>query len=269
MIVDTFTFNGEMDLLEIHLNVLKDYVDEFIIVEAPTTFSFHKKPLYFQHFLEGVKCGRYMVHASLLDKIKYHVIDENYTDEEIALAENSPNTVGAAHWKHEFLQKESIKKSLTHLKDDDIVYVGDVDEIWKSPVDFETAHFNFTEPKKLKLEVYTYWLNNKSSEQFWGTIACHYRDIRKECLNHLRTNLPKTENYYGWHFTSMHHQLRQKLTDSYTKETYANDTVMNNLEHNVRENKDFLGRNFTYTTDESDWPPWLKEHRQRYKHMIK
>ena len=182
------------------------------------------------------------------------------------MAKESPNTQygkGAEHWITEFAQKESIKDCLADLQDDDIVFIGDCDEIWNPG---KTA----TQPTKLKLGVYTYWLNNKSSEEFWGTLVCKYAYIKDTCLNHLRsTNHFKTKNINGWHFTSMANFLKQKLEDSYTEETYATPTVMSNLEENIKQNKDFLGRDFTYRVDENEWPTYLKENRDKYKHLLK
>ena len=39
MIIDTTTFNGERELFDIRYNVLKDYVDEFRVIEFDQTFS--------------------------------------------------------------------------------------------------------------------------------------------------------------------------------------------------------------------------------------
>lgn len=254
MIVDTVMYNGEADILDLHLNILNDHVDQFIIVEAPTTFSGHKKPLYFERDME-----RFVAWEK---KIKYFVIDENYTDEEIEDAEISPNTIGARHWVHEFLQKESIKKALTHLSNDDTVFIGDVDEIWQ-PNEF------YPDIGKLKLRVYTYYLNNRSNEEFWGTLVGKYKYIKSECLNHLRSNPPlKSNTYHGWHFTSMAPDLRRKLKDSYTKESYATKEVLDKLEENIKNNRDFLGRGFKYEKDESDWPLYLKQNKYNYKHLL-
>lgn len=253
--IDVFTFNGEYDLLEIRLNILNDYVDEFIIVEAPTTFSGKPKPLYYDQNKDRYKQWH--------SKIKYFVVDENYTAEEIAQAENSPNTRGAAHWKREFLQKESIKKAITHLKDDDLCFIGDVDEIWE-PADLGVRG-------KLRLRVYSYYLNNESSEQFYGTICYPYKHIKDTCLNHLRTNSMKDDHYSGWHFTSMggYEEVKRKLSDSYTRESYWTEGVENNLKNNVENSKDFLGRGFVYKIDESNWPQYLKDNKQKYAHLCK
>lgn len=245
--VDICTFNGEHDLWDIHNNVLKDYVDEFIVVEFDTTFSGKPKQRTFK--------GEY-------DKVTYHFCTEDVWGKYLALAETSPNTIGASHWKTEFAQKEALKEYLAHLDDNDLVYVGDVDEIWTpTPT---------SDPLKLKLLVYTYYLNNYSSEDFWGTLVARYRDIKDSCLNHLRTNSAKTKLPHGWHFTSMggHANLKNKLTDSYTEESYATATVLSQLEQRYGK-EDFLGRDFTYHIDASEWPQWLKDNREKFIHLLK
>lgn len=255
-IIDCFTFNGEYDLLEIRLNILNDFVDQFIIVEAPTTFSGSVKPLYYK-----LQEKRY---ENFKDKIKYYVVEEQYSSEEISRAERSPNTRGAEHWKREFLQKESIKKALTHLKDEDVVFIGDVDEIYQPLLPNETV-------VKLRLRVYTYFLNNRSSEKFWGTILGYYKNIKNECLNHLRSDSYKVPVDAGWHFTSMggYEEVKRKLENSYTRESYWTPQVENNLADNVANSKDFLGRGFTYTVDESEWPQYLKDNREKYAHLLR
>ena len=39
MVYDCFSFYNELDLLEIRLNVLKDVVDRFVLVEATQTHT--------------------------------------------------------------------------------------------------------------------------------------------------------------------------------------------------------------------------------------
>lgn len=251
-IIDVVTFNGEYDLFDLRYNILKDFVDQFIVVESTETFSGKPKPLYFERVRRNYP------------KAIYAVNEGDYTPEEIKQAEESPNTKGAAHWKLEFMQKERIKLALEHLKDDDIVYIGDVDEIWEpSPI------INWM-PVKLKLRVYTYHLNNSSNEVFYGTLRLKYKFIKDECLNHLRTNSPLSIDFAGWHFTSMggEKELRRKLTDSYTKESYATQAVLDNLPAAIKQRRDFLGRNFTYMVDETEWPQYLKDNREKYKHLL-
>jgi len=251
MVIDVTTYNGEADLFDLRYNVLKDYVDKFIVIQFDKTFSGENRVF-------TVPNGRYPKASFVLHSEEQY---EKYRE----IAESSPNTIGADHWKREFMQKESIKDALTHLNDDDIVYLGDVDEVYRP---YE-AVLGVT---KLKLDVYTYYLNNKSTEEFWGTIVARYRDIKDACLNHLRSNPDaKTSVSFGWHFTSMGgpEALKKKLTDSYTQESYATHEVLENVAYNIENGKDFLGRNFNYTVTEEEWPQYLKDNRERYKHLLK
>jgi len=264
MIVDVISFNSEKELYDIRYNVLKDFVDEFIVVEARHTFSGLDKPLYFEDIKDQYK------------NVYYHVIDESYTPEQIAEAQASPNTIGAAHWKTEFLQKEAIHKALEHLDDEDIVYIGDCDEIWKPKEIGEGVY-------KLKQLVYVYYLNQRSDEPWAGTFVGRYKDIKGKCLNHLRANsakyLNKEEKWMnaiddgGWHFTSMGglEGLRHKLISSYTEEDYWNTAVQATIEENHKNNKDWLegwDRPFKFWIDESQWPQYLKENKEKYAQLL-
>lgn len=237
----------------IHYNVLKEHVDEFVVVSFDKTFSGTSRPV------ELLDLGTY-------PKLRTHAVHcESLYEKYREMAEQSPNAKGADHWKLEFLQKESIKSALTYLKDDDVVFIGDCDEIWDPE-----REYHLGEPSKLLLKVYTYYLNNRSSEIFRGTLVGFYKDIKDKCLNHLRSDTKLTQ-LGGWHFTSMGgpEALRKKLTDSYTEESYATPYVLESLESNLQNNKDFLGRDFTYTLDETEWPEFLKSNKAKYQHLCR
>lgn len=257
MIYDVFTYNGERDILHIHLNVLNDYVDKFIICEAKTTFTGHKKPLYF------FRDQRYF--RKFWPKIEYYTIPSIFTPEEIALAEQSPNTRGANHWKTEFLQKESIQKALilNHVQDEDTVFIGDVDEIWDTGANHRYGN-------KINLRVYAYYLNNESNEQFHGTYLNKYKNVKNQVLNHLRTNSRLTDTIGGWHFTSMGglEEVQRKLNDSYTEESYNTREVRELLSQRIEEGTDYLGRNFNFQINEENWPQYLKDKKKQYKHLL-
>ena len=277
-VIDVVTYNGEADLFELRYNILKDYVDEFIVVEFDKTFSGKDKDWLFNQ-KDNVQKYQYKDLGQGQSKVKSYFIYEKQWSKYLEMAENSPNTVGAEHWKREFAQKESIKDCLTHLNDDDIVFIGDCDEVWNPEYPSlinETGNL----VAKLKLEVYTYWLNNKSDEEFWGTIVSKYKNIKDNCLNVLRTHRisgsdDRVKGHYrtafneGWHFTSLKDGLRRKLEDSYTAESYATPQILESLDKNIEENKDFLGRDFKYRLDESNWPAYLKQNRSKYINLIK
>lgn len=260
-IYDICTYNGEHELFEIRYNVLKDYIDEFRVIEFDKTFSGKEKHAQFNQNWPKVK--------------SYYVTQATWSKYE-DLAKFSPNTEygkGASHWVREFCMKESIKDCLTDLKDNDLVFIGDCDEVWNPLIMAGLMDEpRYESPLKLKLQVYSYWLNNKSSEEFWGTLVAEYKDIKNECLNHLRSNTSfRTKNEHGWHFTSIggYEQVKKKLTDSYTEESYANQYVLDNLYDNINGIHDFLGRNFNYTKDDSKWPSYLRDNKSKYSHLLR
>ncbi len=260
-VVDTFMYNGETQILKLHLAVLDPYVDKFVIVEANKTFSGKAKSLHF------FRTQRYF--EKYWPKIRYYIVsdwdDTNLWEQAIL----SPTTKGASHWKREFYIKESIHKALEYaeVEDDDTILLGDVDEI----VD-PTAFFESDTPVKAKLRVYSYYLNNRSNEKFWGTLIAKYKDIKGECLNIMRSdpNLFSGNEDLGWHFTSMGglDEVRRKLDDSYTAESYNIPRVQEGLAAALENRTDFLFRPFQYHLDESEWPNHLKENREKYKHLL-
>lgn len=268
MIIDVCCFNAEYDLFELRYQILKKYVDVFVVVEFDRTFSGADKPSY------TLKSKEYFYDAiDTWPKVQYFNFNHHHYEQYRALALSSPNTEygkGAEHWITEFMQKESLKDALAALnpKDEDIIYLNDTDEIWNPRLQW--PDFTGT-PLKLKLDVYTYFLNNHSSEEFYGTLVSEYRFIKNECLNHLRTNAQKTNFLAGWHFTSMggYEGLFKKLSDSYTDESYFTPDVVATLRKNIETSKDFLGRDFTYTLDENTWPDYLKANREKYAHLLK
>lgn len=263
--IDIFTYNGEADLLEIHLSIMDKFVDEFIIVESPTTFSGLQKPLYFS--------GQKERFAKWIDKITYFINDEKYTTEEIEQARISPFTNGEERWMREWLQKESLKKALIHLKNKDIVIIGDVDEVVNIPwIDIEHMRTYGTPPTKFKLKVYAYWLNFVSTEQFWGTVIARYDKIKDECFNDIRNTAHKTGTGidYGWHFTNMggYESVKKKIEDQYN-EQFFNNTLIKDILPQTFGTKDYIGRDFILDKDESELPLYLLENKEKYTYLWK
>lgn len=255
-VIDVFTYNGESEMLELHIKILAPHVDQFYVLEAPVTFSGNRKPLYFLR-------DKHLVNK-YLDKITYYKIEHD--DELWKMAEQSPQTQGPEHWKREFMQKESIKKALAYVSDDDYVYIGDVDEIWDPSYKLDYAL------EKLLMRVYAYYLDNRSNEMFWGTLAGKWRFIKNKVLNHIRNDITYRGTIYaGWHFTSMGglQEVKRKLDDTYTKESYNTDEVQELLPQRLRAGVDYLGRDFHFREEESEWPKYLKNHRQLFAHLCK
>ena len=108
MIIDTFMFYNELDMLEFRLKELNSVVDKFILVESTKTFVGNNKPLYFEE--------NKLLFKKYLHKIHHVVL--------------SSNPIGNA-WARETHQRIATGQALKYLNlnDDDIIIAGDVDEI--------------------------------------------------------------------------------------------------------------------------------------------
>lgn len=279
-IYDIFTFFNEYDLLEIRLEILDPYVDYFVIIEATETFSGKPKPLYYEENKNRFKKWEHkIIHYVTRDtpqseddlRSRLSPVTDILDTQIITDALTSDNVPkGQLHWLKEFYQKESIKKALTHLQNDDICFIGDVDEIWNPEAIID---FSQNDIFKMKQEARPYYLNNRSSEAWAGTLVTKYINIKRNCLNHLRT-VSKTYYTYvdngGWHFTNQGgaENIKTKL-ESYGHQEFNTSEVKSQIEKRIRENKDFIGRPFTFWIDESTLPEYIQNNKETYKHLFK
>ena len=64
-------------------------------------------------------------------------------------------------------------------------------------------------------------------------------------------------------------EVRRKLNDSYTKDSYNTSEVQDKLEERFG-TKDYIGRNkFKFWFDESDLPRYILENKEKYQHLFK
>lgn len=166
MIYDCFPFFNELDLLEIRLNVLKDVVDKFVLVEAGETHTGKPKPFYFQD-----NRGRF---AAFADRIIYLKIDKF--------------PAGHDAWWNENFQRNAIINGLTAAKSDDVIMISDLDEI-PDP----TAVAKFSKEKgvyQFRPRSFGFYLNmlDYRTPYTWGTKMLSYHD--------LKTGFDNIDTYY-------------------------------------------------------------------------
>lgn len=126
-VFECFPFFNELDILEIHLNVLAPLVDYFVIVEATRNFMGREKPLYFQENRDRF--------AAFSDKIIHVIVDDLPSELDAA---SEPEEIRATGFKREALQRSAMNRGLREARPDDLIIVSDVDEIIKPDV-FEKA----------------------------------------------------------------------------------------------------------------------------------
>jgi len=242
-VFDCFTFNGEYDILDIRFNILNEYVDKFVICESVETFSGKWKPLYWAER----DIDRF---EEWEDKVVYHIADKVETDDPFVRAGK---------------QKDSIREVLTACEPEDTIYYGDVDEIWKPQ----------TREGKLRQLAYSYYLNQRSSEDWQGTNVFKYKNIRD--LNDIRADHSVVLENGGWHFTNMggYEQILKKLGD-YDHQEANIPWVRENLKYRIEQGQDFLGRShdwrgneFKMWIDENELPQYLLDNKKRWEHLFK
>lgn len=184
MIVDTFPFFNELELLECRLEELYDAVDYFVAVEADTDHQGHAKPYYLTENLS--RFGQWK------DKLK------------VVRATDLP-TVGGPNeaWSREIGQRDWISNGLAELRvgPDDIVLHGDVDEIPRAHVARNIRPKGYV----TLLQRGHFWAVDWLYPPGWeGTVAARVRDISTfgQMRNTRRQNPARNcIADAGWHFS--------------------------------------------------------------------
>tara|TARA_R110000796_G_scaffold232637_1_gene351053 strand:- start:1877 stop:2707 length:831 start_codon:yes stop_codon:yes gene_type:complete len=191
MIIDTFVFSEELDLLEVRLNELDSVVDYFVIVEASKTQSRLDKPLFFK---ENSK--RY---EKFLHKI-VHVVLDDYADG------------GDGCWKMEHYQRRSIGKGLQDLvnkgvqiRGGDFIMISDVDEIPKASKVLEAVALD-KETVSLNHKFGSYFLNMYAPSRNWYGTVIVKAGVLPECdiqaLREYKDHMDHVDDA-GWHFSNI------------------------------------------------------------------
>jgi beta-1,4-mannosyl-glycoprotein beta-1,4-N-acetylglucosaminyltransferase len=118
-IIDCFTFYNEIDLLTYRLNLLNDYVNYFVIVEARQTHTGRDKPLFFEENKQ--------IYEKFTEKIIHHVVDLPYKYEN-----ENKNIRPEEAWLNENFQRNVISECLyskINMSESDIIIISDLDEI--------------------------------------------------------------------------------------------------------------------------------------------
>ena len=265
-IVDVFPFFNELELLELRLRILSPYVDKFVLVECPRTFTGNIKPLYFElnkrkfEFWEG-KILHYVVDNPLDDMkdLDRRLLLSDISDEEmwILAKTKSFSNSNEFQWRREFFQRESIRLAIPPQSNGDLIFFSDLDEIWNPQMEFK---WNEGLVYRLKQAVYLYSLNNKSNENWTSAFFTAYRNLVGQSLNDLRATSGNLESIVvtngGWHFSYQGGAERiQKKLESFGHQEFNTRRIKKRIPKRLNKRQDVLGRNFEFQKSEEDLPP--------------
>lgn len=129
---------------------------------------------------------------------------------------------------------------------------------------------------ELQQTVYTYWLNNKSSEYWTGTSVMQYKDIKKDTLDNLRAYDEARKHMWatvfpnaGWHFTNIGGaEFIKRKIKSYAHQEFNNPEFLGLVDERIAQNIDYLGRDFKLGVDESELPQYLLDNKDKYAKLF-
>lgn len=208
MIIDSFIFNDEIEMLQFRLRLLWNKVDKFIVVEGNHTHSGNPKPINL--------LGKFVDELQWAEEklITYPVrIDTANLDFSYRPKEYDPN---APQWKVEHQQRNAIINACRKFSDNDTLMLSDCDEIPSYGAIEFFRNTKFTYPVSCDQIIVPYGLNYVRSDIGWrGTVACSLGYCRQEgpqILRDLRTKYPPIP-YGGWHLTYFGgaEQIKKKL----------------------------------------------------------
>jgi len=229
-IFDCFMFSNELDLLELRLSTLDQCVDVFVLVESPINFKGEGKPLNYLLNKERFSQWHHKIRHIVADPIKLYT-------------------------PIEYSQRDLIVHGLNDTQPNDIILIGDVDEIPRpellvalNPRPGEMMGFDQT--------LYVYSVNCKQSQVWPGTVAYRrvlgYNPQQARFCRGEGTRIPNG----GWHFSAVGspEQILEKyksfdaVADSADIRTYSEDLGF--IANCKRTGTDLFGRTEDYTKKE-------------------
>jgi len=287
-------FYDEDLVADLRLNILNEYVDEFIIVESKFTHSGEKRELLFD-------VNKYL---NFKNKINYIVLEDEPHNLEIVENSDNKDKTNSKYimnaLKRENFQRNGITKGLTKANPEDLILISDVDEIPN------LSKLNVNEINNeiilFKQNFYYYKLNLILENMPWlGTKACKYKNLKSpQWLRNIKdkkysfwrldvlfsdkkySNIKFIENG-GWHFSNMktaaeiekkmrtylHHREYDinPLGKEKIEEIMKSKKSIYNLRADMKTEK-FDGTQNLKPTDGSELPNFIKKNKKKYSNWI-
>ena len=204
MIIDTCTFDGEWDILELRLRILEGYVDHFIVVEGNKTHSGNPRPQ------TNIDLDRF---KWIEDKLHFYRATLN----------------AATAWGRENEQRNAILSMLVVVPEDTLMILSDVDEI-PSHLAINYARGESILPRVCHQSFFYYNMHNLRIETWCGSIFStlkQMREITPQGLRDKRCSWPGIPEG-GWHFSYFggRDRIRQKLV-SFAHQEYNTEQYLN------------------------------------------
>ena len=293
-IFDCFMYFDEDIVLDVRLNYLDKYVDQFIIIESEYNHKGEKRtPLFdinkFKKFENKIK---YILTNDIPPGIENIKADDNESEIYRKSIFNA--------WKRENLQRNQISEGLSDAQEEDWVIISDLDEIPNlSEIKLKNINDNFVFFKQdmmyykfnLRLENYT-WIGSKACKMKNLESPQWIRDIKDRKYSWWRVDAYFSKRKYsdilfvengGWHFSylkrpkdiekklkSYLHHIDYDLNpvgEEGIQEMINNKKTIYNIKADQRENK-FDGTNKLNKININLLPSYILENKDKLKDWI-
>ena len=261
-IFDCFTFNNELDLLEIRLAELNSTVDYFVLAESSVTFTNNEKPCFFAE------------NASRFQRFSNKIIYVPVND--MPRHTNNP-------WVREQFQRNALFRGLGHAMAEDYIIISDVDEIPKSTVISQLAQGG-SDVYGLRLWLFSLRLNylNLSGPEVhrvWPVIIRRRLFETAEATRAMRTIIDFGKQYMavddgGWHFSSIgdSETVRSKIKNTSHQEFNRPDILEAvKVDGIIEDGRDLFSRDgYVWgTVPAKEWMPnFVLENMERFSHLV-
>ena len=262
-IVDCITFFNENFIFEIRFNILKNFVDHFIVCESLFDHRGNSKKLNFDLKKFKSKKIKYIVHNIKFSK------------------KNSP-------WDNQAEQREFILNSLDFIDSEDYVLFSDPDEI-PNPAILK----NFDLKKKYGIFMqkcfnYKFNLFNPHESPWEGTRVCRKKDLKS--IDYMRQKIKIKNLKYsflrfdkeknielipdgGWHFNNIMHpkdisiKLNTFAHSEFSSNKFSNPTI---IKKKIKARVDLFERGHIYIKKklDEDLPEHIVKNKNKYKQWI-
>ena len=228
MLIDSFLFFNETELVELRIKYLNKIVDHFVIVEADITHQGKKKDWNFPNILKNNL-------KEFSNKIQYHQLNidpEKIKNEESWIIDDIK---GDDAWRIENFQRNYIKLACKKFSNEDILIISDVDELpSKERINFIKS-CDFIKIAPIVLEQYLFHIdcNFLKWEQWLGSIVTTMKLCNTYSPHQFRRSRNRISHFInsGWSFSSFGgpNKVKEKLESIAHKE--FNNDKFKNVEH--------------------------------------